>query len=77
MDRWHTPCFIPIEIIIHIGVAEMSHNIASKLAAVAIAVVMNGIVLGGICYLFDSPAYAAPTFAHSQSDTTHLPAAVV
>jgi hypothetical protein len=55
----------------------MSQNIASKLAAAAIAVVMNGIVLGGICYLFDSPAYAAPASAHFQSDTAHLPAAIV
>jgi len=50
----------------------MSQNIASKIAVVAIAVVMNGIVLGGICYLYDSHAYAAPTSAHCQSSTTHL-----
>ena len=50
----------------------MGHTIASKLAAVAIAVVMNGIVLGGICYLFDLHAYAAPTSADCQSNATHL-----
>jgi hypothetical protein len=49
----------------------MSNNIASKLAAVAIAVVMNGIVLGGVGYLFDSHAYAAPTSAQCPSQTTH------
>jgi len=50
----------------------MGQSIASKLAAVAIAVVMNGVVLGGICYLFDLQAYAAPTSAHCQSETTQL-----
>ena len=55
----------------------MSQNIASKLAAVVIAVVMNVIILGGVCYLFDSPAYAAPASAQLQSDATHLPTARV
>jgi hypothetical protein len=41
----------------------MSHNIASKLAAVAIAVVMNGVILGGVCYLF--VAHAASTSARN------------
>jgi hypothetical protein len=50
----------------------MSKNIATKLAAVAIAVVMNGIVLGGVCYLFDSHAYAAPTSAQCPYQTAHL-----
>jgi hypothetical protein len=50
----------------------MSQNIASKLAAVAIAIVMNGIVLGGVCYLFDSRANAAPASAQCQSHATHL-----
>jgi hypothetical protein len=51
----------------------MSQNIASKLAAVVIAVVMNVIILGGVCYLFESPAYAAPASAHLQSGATNLP----
>jgi hypothetical protein len=55
----------------------MSQIIAAKLAAVAIAVVMNGIVLGGICYLVDSHTYAAPGSMHCQADTTPLPAAIV
>jgi len=55
----------------------MSQNIASKLAAVVIAVVMNVIILGGICYLFDSPSYAGPTSAHIQRYTTDLPPAIV
>ena len=50
----------------------MSKNIASKLAAVAIAMVMNGIVLAGVSYLFDSHAYAAPTSAQCPSQTKHL-----
>lgn len=55
----------------------MSQHIASKLATVAFAMVMNGIVLGGICYVVDSQTYAAPTSADCQSDTAHLPAAIV
>jgi hypothetical protein len=55
----------------------MSQNIASKLAAVVIAVVMNVIILGGVCYLFASPSYAGPSSAHVQSDTTDLPPAIV
>jgi len=54
----------------------MSQNIAPKLAAVAIAVVMNGVVLGGICYLFDSQSFAAPTSAHSQCESTRLRLAI-
>ena len=49
----------------------MSHHIASKLAAVAFAVVMNGIVLGGIYFLFDSRTYAEPTSAQCQSAVAH------
>ena len=49
----------------------MSHNIASKLAAVVITVVMNAILIGGVSYLFDSHAYAAPTSARIQSDTAY------
>ena len=55
----------------------MSQDIASKLAAVAIAVVMNGIVFGGICYLVDSDTDAAPTSADCQSDAPQLSAAIV
>ena len=50
----------------------MGKTIASKIAAVAIAVVMNGIVLGGVCYLFDLHAYAAPTSAHCESNATRV-----
>jgi hypothetical protein len=49
----------------------MSHNIASKVAAVAFAVIMNGIVLGGIYFLFDSRIYAEPTSAQCPSHTAH------
>ena len=55
----------------------MSRNIASKLAAVAIAVLVNGIVLCGICYMADSHTYAAPTSAHCPSDTAYRAAAIV
>jgi hypothetical protein len=55
----------------------MSQNIASKLAAVAIAVVMNGVILGGVCYLFALHSYAAPTSAHCQSAATYLRYAIV
>lgn len=50
----------------------MSHNIASKLAAVAISVVMNAIVLGGVCYLFASHSYAASSSAHCESIVTQV-----
>jgi hypothetical protein len=54
----------------------MSHNIASKIGAVAIAVVMNGVVLGGVSYLFASHTQATPTSAQCQSDdATEMPAA--
>ena len=54
----------------------MSQNIAAKFAAVAVAVVLNGVVLGGICYLFDSQTIAAPTSADSQCDTAQVPVAI-
>jgi hypothetical protein len=54
----------------------MSQNIASKLAAVAFAVVMNGVILGGVCYLFASHSYAAQTSAQCQYDATRLSLAI-
>ncbi len=50
----------------------MSQNIASKLTAVAIAVLMNAIVLGGAGYLFASHSYASPTSAHCEYSTKKL-----
>lgn len=50
----------------------MSQNIASKLAAAVITVVMNVIIFGGVSYLFDSQSYAASTFAQFQCDSKDL-----
>jgi len=37
---------------------------------------INAIVLGGICYLFDSDTYAGPASAQSQCEATRSPAAI-
>jgi hypothetical protein len=74
---WHAACFVSIEDIIHMGATEMSQSITSKLAAVAIAVVMNGIILGGVCYLFVLQSDAAPTSAQCQYETTYVQTAIV
>jgi hypothetical protein len=74
---WHADCFVSIEDIIHMGATEMSQSITSKLAAVAIAVVMNGIILGGVCYLFVLQSDAAPTSAQCQYETTYVQTAIV
>ena len=55
----------------------MNHNIASKLAAVAFAVVMNGVILGGVCYLFAAHSYAASTSAQCQCEATRAALTIV
>jgi hypothetical protein len=55
----------------------LSQNIASKLAAVAIAVVMNGIILGGVCYLFAMHSYAGPASAQCPYHVRFVPATIV
>jgi hypothetical protein len=55
----------------------MSRNIASKLAAVAIAIGLNGIVLGGAAYLFASRTDAAPASAQISCHASRLLAAIV
>ena len=54
----------------------MSQNIASKLAAVAFAIVMNGVILGGVCYLFVAHSYAAETSAQCQCEAARLAFAI-
>jgi hypothetical protein len=50
----------------------MNTQISSKLAALVVALMMNGLILGGVAYLFDgSKAHAA-----SDSSLAHRPAAV-
>ncbi len=41
----------------------MTHSIVTKMAAVIVAVVMNGVVLGGVSYLFDAQAHRSPEAA--------------
>jgi hypothetical protein len=55
----------------------MNQNIASKFSAVAIAVVLNAVILGGVCYMFALQSDAAPTSAQCQSEATLEQAGIV
>jgi hypothetical protein len=55
----------------------MNQSIASKLSAVAIAVILNAVILGGVCYMFALQSDAAPTSAQCQSEATLEQAGIV
>ena len=46
----------------------MNHQIANKFVAVAVALVMNGLILGGMSYLFDAAASNKAQTSLAQSD---------
>jgi hypothetical protein len=58
----------------------MKNEISNKLSALAIALSINGLLIGGVAYLFAGQTHAAsPIVAvaqHSPSDTTHTTAGV-
>ena len=45
----------------------MHNQISPKLAALAVALMMNGLIIGGVAYIFNTQAHgtATLTFAHA------------
>ncbi len=57
----------------HIG-DLMNTQISSKLAALAVALMMNSLLIGGVGYLFSSPLHqhaTAISVAHAAASTLH------
>ena len=53
----------------------MNTQISTKLAALAIALMMNSLLIGGVAYLFNGPHAAVLSLAHSAVATAARPAA--
>jgi hypothetical protein len=52
----------------------MNTQISTKLAALAIALMMNSLLIGGVAYLFNGPHAAVLSLAHSAAATVGSPA---
>jgi hypothetical protein len=52
----------------------MNTQISTKLAALAVALMMNSLLIGGVAYLFSGPLHqqtAAISVAHAAASTLH------
>lgn len=50
----------------------MNNQISLKLAAVVVALMMNGLIMGGVAYLFQNAATAHFSSLSGEATTTHV-----
>jgi hypothetical protein len=72
-DGWHGDCFVPEVIAQNTNPRDtlMNTQISSKLAALALALMMNSIIVAAVAYLFDAQIPQHSTVMSLESATMH------